>query len=527
MRFNRVSSLLRLILLCALLAPSHAQATRPVGTTETMVRPDGQTLVRSITSDPSDLLPTPSGPGTPGRLTRDTALWIDRNHMNAVAENVAITGDDQYGIVGWWLNNKRCSLYAVPGGTGTPNWTHWMPAAAFQIPVDADDAGIRLMATARGESLFTFTAATPDPIYSDWYSGAYVGYRCGVSDAGNTYAGGGGDPSGTGGEVRVHSGATGALRFVKPLTAPPEGICVSPDGNFVASNVRAYAKVWDAMTGAMRDSVPIAGETQTPAVLSGDGTYLVTGGFYKTVKLYHWDGAHYVLDWSHNIPGTTWVTALAISEDGRTIVAGTWTNPTGGKVVVYDKSSATPLWTDSSFGDEVPSVAVTPDGGIIAAASWGRQGGTVGNVISVYDRSSATPTHTIADDAISGVGSVMSIDLSHDGRYLLAGGKAVHARDFGNGGFVLAMQMTNPADAPESASLPRRIEVGPNPFTTSMWIRSAGAVRIFSADGRSIRLLTGSRWDGRDGAGREVPPGVYFLRGDRSAEQPVRVVRLR
>jgi hypothetical protein len=52
------------------------------------------------------------------------------------------------------------------------------------------------------------------------------------------------------------------------------------------------------MTGALRDSIPIPGETQAAAVLSGDGGYLVTGGFNRTVNLYQWNGSDYAPAWS-------------------------------------------------------------------------------------------------------------------------------------------------------------------------------------------------------------------------------------
>ncbi len=343
----------------------------------------------------------------------------------------------------------------------------------------------------------------------------------------STVAGAATNPTGVGGEVRVLDGSTGALRFVRSWPVQPEGLCVSGDGWVVATNARGFVEIWDATTGVLRDSIAIPGETQTPAVLSEDGSYLVTGGFSRTVRLYHWNGTDYIADWENSIPNTSWVTALAISRDATTIVAGTWTNPTGGQVVVYDRTSPTPVWTDLSFGDAVQSVAVTPDGGKIAAASWGRLGGTLGNVISVYERSSAIPLWTIGDDAIAGVGSCMSVDLSENGRFLVAGGKAVHAREFGSGGFVIAIDVTSAAGIPDIGGVPA-LMVGPNPFRGSLWVKGAGpGVSIWSADGRLIRSLVGSQWDGRDDVGRDVPAGMYFVRGVAPGAARLRVVRMR
>jgi hypothetical protein len=63
----------------------------------------------------------------------------------------------------------------------------------------------------------------------------------------------------------------------------------------------------------------------------------------------------------------------------------------------------------------------------------------------------------------------------------------------------------------------------PNPFTTVTSLQlaadSPSRVRIYDAAGRSVRVLAAScvlsavglvAWDGRDDAGRPVPPGIYF-----------------
>jgi hypothetical protein len=494
---------------------------------ETITGPDGSRWTRTISSCDTPESGWNTAPAVTGTHGVNQYVWIDRNHLSAIPEHVAIAGDGEYGVAGWWLNNMRVSLYRVPGGTGNPDWVHPMPLADFQIPVDADYLGDRLTTVARRESLHVFGADSPHPIFTDWFSPPYVGYECGVSDDGTTFAGAGGDPTGVGGEVRVHDATTGALRFVRSLPAPPEGLCVSGNGLVVVANIRGFVKIWDATTGALRDSVAIPGDTQTPAVLSDDGAYLVTGGFSRTVRLYHWNGAGYIQNWASTLSSTTWVTALAISRDATTIVAGTWTNPNGGQVVVYDRASPTPIWVDSSFGDEVHSVAVTPNGRKIAAASWGRLGGTAGNVISAYERGSSIPLWTIGDDAIAGVGSCMSVDLSDNGGFLLASGKSVHAREFGQGGFVIAIDILSPAGIPEIDAVPI-FTAHPNPFREALRVDGEEqAVSIWSADGRRIRSVLGPQWDGRDDAGRDVPAGVYFIRGAAPGAAQLRVVRIR
>ena len=96
-------------------------------------------------------------------------------------------------------------------------------------------------------------------------------------------------------------------------------------------------------------------------------------------------------------------------------------------------------------------------------------------------------------------------------------------------------QVTSVPDNP--ALFTRRVELDqnvPNPFDRSTKIRyglkEAGPVQleIFDASGRRVRTLVDATqpagafdvsWDGRDDAGREVSPGVYFYRvqSDRDA----------
>ncbi len=81
----------------------------------------------------------------------------------------------------------------------------------------------------------------------------------------------------------------------------------------------------------------------------------------------------------------------------------------------------------------------------------------------------------------------------------------------------------------------------PNPFGSSVSCRFAaagpgGPVAVYDRAGTLVRTLTASKtgperavasWDGRDGAGREAPSGVYFLVPRFEGAAPARVVRSR
>lgn len=81
-----------------------------------------------------------------------------------------------------------------------------------------------------------------------------------------------------------------------------------------------------------------------------------------------------------------------------------------------------------------------------------------------------------------------------------------------------------------SAAPPLR--AGPNPFRGALDVVAApGRLAVHDAAGRLVRALEPrdgrARWDGRDDAGREAPPGLYFVRwSDAARTKSLRVVKL-
>ncbi len=77
-----------------------------------------------------------------------------------------------------------------------------------------------------------------------------------------------------------------------------------------------------------------------------------------------------------------------------------------------------------------------------------------------------------------------------------------------------------------------RLTVHPNPFIGSMSIQLSHCqkntrLEIYDLTGRLVRTLPGDvkAWDGMNSAGRQVQPGIYFLRAE--GYQPVKVIKLR
>jgi photosystem II stability/assembly factor-like uncharacterized protein len=74
----------------------------------------------------------------------------------------------------------------------------------------------------------------------------------------------------------------------------------------------------------------------------------------------------------------------------------------------------------------------------------------------------------------------------------------------------------------------------PNPFFTRTRIAldvPLASAEVVDLSGRLVRVLESREgileWDGRDGAGREVPAGVYFIRANAVESRALRVIRIR
>lgn len=161
----------------------------------------------------------------------------------------------------------------------------------------------------------------------------------------------------------------------------------------------------------------------------------------------------------------------------------------------------------------------------------------------VYEGVAGAPLHVwnMADP-----GSPSLIGLAsppgHVGQAVFAGGRIYIADQ--SAGLLIVRPHCNPTDAslnPEVALGTLRLSIRPNPMQATATIAGAlpstgsGAIRIFDVAGRVIRVLYPARlgntfelpWDGVDGTGTRVAPGLYLVRVDRQHAPVGRVIVLR
>ena len=216
------------------------------------------------------------------------------------------------------------------------------------------------------------------------------------------------------------------------------GLIFSADGTRAVATGRNHMYIVNPTSGAIFwDTVVF--NTEHSAAISGDGGVVAIGTNNDgKVRCYAYDtGAQtYVLLWTYTFTGGTsnWGTATAISADGLTVVAGSlqflaadpWND---GYIAVFNTNGGgSPLWLSSGFGDYISDIGLSDDGLTVAAASWGAFDHSRPN-IRVYDKYDSAAFFTYTHP-----GSANDLAINSAGTRVLAGGKAVHDRAFGNGG---------------------------------------------------------------------------------------------
>ena len=224
----------------------------------------------------------------------------------------------------------------------------------------------------------------------------------------------------------------------------------SPDGRTLASASHDEIRLWDAHTGAHKQTLIGHTNSVTSVVFSPDGRTLASASPGDEIRL--WDahtGAH-----KQTLTGHTYgvTSSIMFSPDGRIIASAS----RDGEVRLWDAHTGAHKQTLIAF-----SIAFSPDGRTLASAS-------LGDEIRLWDAHTGAHKQTLKSDA----GRIGSVAFSPDGQTIASGG------DW-DGTIRLW-------DA----------DTGAHKQTLTGHTNSVTSVVVFSPDGRTLASIIGTSWRG-------------------------------
>jgi len=488
-------NLITLLTICLLsVALSAAFAAQPGVNAELTADAQGNILTRSV---------TPGSPGLPGDAplpiiceTDQEVLWMTED-PTAIAQNVDMYGNGQGIVAGWWLNSMRTAKYATQG-SGVPIW-EYPQTVSFFLPVACSDDGNVIASTGAQIPLSVWTGgAGPTPTWQYTYPTDYQGVDCDVSDNG-TYVAAICKQSGTatGGKLIVFNAGSGTPIWQVDFVAGNQanGVEISENNQWIVVACYSNFYVYNLTAQTLFFTGP--NYSQTMCGIDDDAEWLAEGDFYGVLHVYRRIGNTYTEQWSNTLGG--WVTTVDISSDASTVIAGNFTySPSyGGMVRAFD-IDGTVRWSYSQYGDYVADVALCNNGSVGIAGSWGQLDATFGDVFTAFQMSTGSVIFRLLDD-VDEPGSIFDVAISDDGAYATCGGKAVHARTFGNGGETYSLELVqvlpNLTITMTPVNPPIIIPAGGGSFNFNVTITNTGSTPI-TFQGWIMVLLPNGSWYG-------------------------------
>ena len=383
-----------------------------------------------------EIRPAKTGPANQFQATTLAPLAPGLNWQASDAAsilNVAkVSSQSLQTAAGWGLNNQRLSLY---GNSNIPLWEAPFTVNAWDEVIDVTEDGSRIANGVNGQ-VEVYLPGSPVPFWTTTISRAVKGIQI-KYDGQRVYVAATNPVTQDTSFVYCFLVGQNTPVWVKAFAGNYTALVLSKSGNrlllgeYGGANNKLF--VLNPATGAEIFQTVFA--DQYPPAISNDGKYIVSGDFSGHVFLLEYadSTATYAEKWNYTVNGTnSWVAGMGISGDGTTIAVGTMIFTTAGgydgELYVFNNYSPVPVWVYPNMGDMVQCVDLSNDGSIIAAAGWGPVNNSAPDIL-LFRKQSNVPYLTV-----NSPGSNFCLDLSADGKLCVAGGKAIHARAFGNGG---------------------------------------------------------------------------------------------
>ena len=371
-----------------------------------------------------------------------TLLW---QHQDAtgIGNDVAVTDYNQYFGIGYYLNNERMCFFQRT--SNTPLWEYMVEDGGTYLDMSGDGQIVIFSNMSAAHRLNPQTGAS---IWDFPMPEGYTSGRVDVSRDGSLIVLEGWGPT---------SGNVNRVWAFHPNSPTPiwsydvnatetygwYGVTICNDNSRVAVNGKFHMYVLDAQTGDLIWDENTF-NTESPTRLSGDGSVLTSASLAGKLRVFYWNDPEstYVHLWDYTFTGGTsnWASTSGVSADGFTIATGslqfTASGYAGYAATFETFGNGVPLWVSSDFGDMVGDCALSDDGLTVGFVSWGDMNNTIAD-LQVFEKYTNTPFFTV-----NSPGSLNDVAISADGSTLIAGGKAVHNRQFGNGGRVYAVDLS-------------------------------------------------------------------------------------
>ncbi|MCC6406784.1 MAG: hypothetical protein IT453_06445 [Planctomycetes bacterium] len=330
-----------------------------------------------------------------------TPVWTDttpfgtefRQVASADAQPIHVAIDQV--VLGGQMTTRQAILRKYTSSSGTPDWTYtFAPVINAQSNVAISRDGQRIVAAIFDDTNWEVEIAVFAP-----GSNVPLSYTA------------------------VPTGTNGYLR----------GFDLSSDGSTLYFTGGTTAYLFDVASAQVVHTSPLNALFDSHAI-SGDGKVFANGSFNA---MYVWEkqGATWVNTFTRSVAGQCYCAEIDISDDGSTIASG-WTfysNYLTVRVEALDVATKATTMSNVASGlgskqNVIADVSISADGKHFAVGVWGDAGGIVPE-LRIFDRAQNAPIATIDTP-----GSVFDVEISADGKRAIAGSKAVHANDFGNGG---------------------------------------------------------------------------------------------
>jgi hypothetical protein len=394
--------------------------------------------------------PTPFAPRNTYYDEILTGTMVRWNYTDAasIGDRCAVSGNGEYGAVGWGLNNTRISFY--DNASSTPVWEYTVPNN-YQVNFVSLNYSGNLIAAGAAQNVYVFNSSSNVPIFNfdlTTLGGAPTAGPVALAQnedflvATSTLT----DSSIILGFNTSSTTPVWSAKLIDPAGGSGNILGVNLSGNDSMMIVNTYGAFWvmETFTGniiyqGVINPISSTSGTQATQGINYDGSIIATINYYGYVRVFQRSGNNYNLLWEDQEPPGTyynWANCVDVSDDGNYIAVGTLIFITlsdyNGTVKLYKTSEGgTPSWIFDNCGDNVTSVDFNGPANVLAAASWGALDNSTPDLYIFKTWEGNTPIFTV-----STAGSFFDGKISFDGSTILTSGKAVHARTFGNGGLA-------------------------------------------------------------------------------------------